>query len=81
MADDWRSAYFEQAKSDYQIFLKFIDLKDVPLCQKLHYLQMMTEKMAKGFQTPIGNGQYTNTHKVFVDFVNAAAKNKSLRRI
>ena len=81
MATDWRSAYFEQAKADYRLFLKIAKQEDVPLCQKLHYLQMTTEKMSKGFLTQPGGGKYSNTHKAFVDFVNTAAKNKSLRRI
>lgn len=51
MAKDWRSAYFQQAKSDFQLFEKIVGQADVPLCQKLHYLQMATEKMSKGFLT------------------------------
>jgi hypothetical protein len=68
MAVDWRSAYFLQAKSDYDVFNMLIK-KELPLCHQLHYLQMMTEKLSKGFLTPPGRGPYRNTHKAFVDFV------------
>lgn len=54
MANDWRGAYFQQAKSDYSLLLLIKEINDVPLCQKLHYLQMTTEKMSKGFLTPVG---------------------------
>ena len=47
---DWRTAYLEQAKSDYAMLLK-LNRDEAPLCHRLHYLQMTTEKMAKGFLT------------------------------
>lgn len=81
MATDWRSAYFEQAKSDYWLFRKFVEQDDVPLCQKLHYLQMTTEKMSKGFLTPAGYGKYNNTHNAFALFVVKAGDMNGLRRI
>ena len=79
MATDWRSAYFTQAEADYTLFRKLAKQEEVPLCQKLHFLQMATEKMAKGFLTPPGRGQYKNTHNAFVDFTRTAVANKSLR--
>ena len=81
MATDWRSAYFDQAKSDYRLFQKIIDAEDVPLCQKLHYLQMTTEKMSKGFLTSAGGEKYKNTHDAFVKFVETAADIRNLRDI
>lgn len=69
MAWDWRSSYLEQAKSDYKMF-KSID--QAPLCHSLHYLQMTTEKLAKGFLTQPGGGRYGKTHDAFVKFLRVA---------
>ena len=81
MATDWRSAYFQQAKSDYALFLRLVNQTDVPLCQKLHSLQMTTEKMSKGFLTSAGAGKYKNTLDVFVDFLQSAKNRPNLRRV
>ena len=69
MAWDWRSSYLEQAKSDYTMF-KSID--QAPLCHRLHYLQMTTEKLAKGFLTQPGGVRYGKTHDAFVKFMRVA---------
>ena len=74
MATDWRSAYFTQAEADYRLFRKLAKQDDVPLCQKLHYLQMTTEKMSKGFSTQPNSGKYPNTHKAFEEFIEDVAK-------
>ena len=70
MAWDWRSSYLEQAKSDYAMFS--LIRNQAPLCQSLHYLQMATEKMAKGFLTRPGGSRYGRTHDAFVRFMRAA---------
>jgi hypothetical protein len=46
--------------------------QDIPLCHKLHYLQMTTEKLAKGFETPHGGVEYKHTHDAFKRFVQTA---------
>ena len=66
---DWRSAYLEQAKSDFTMFQV---IQDAPLCHRLHYLQMATEKLAKGFLTPPGGARYGKTHDAFVRFLRVA---------
>lgn len=58
---DWRAAYFQQAKSDYEMLLKLMSEEGTPACQSLHYLQMTTEKLAKGFLTQPG-GLTTQKH-------------------
>lgn len=68
---DWRTAYLTQAKSDYAMLLKLIR-EEAPLCHRLHYLQMTTEKMAKGFLTNKGGPRYAKTHDAFVKFVRLA---------
>ena len=65
---DWRTAYLTQAKSDYDMLLKLIR-EEAPLCHRLHYLQMTTEKMAKGFLTQRGGSRYPKTHDAFRRFV------------
>lgn len=76
---DWRTGYLEQAKSDYAILELLRAASNVPLCQRLHYLQMATEKMAKGFLTPPGAGPYPKTHDAFVRFVRAARSRQYIR--
>lgn len=67
MAWDWRSAYLEQAKSDYAMFILIRD--QAPVCHSLHYLQMATEKLAKGFLTPPGGARYARTHDALIKFM------------
>ena len=81
MARDWRSAYFQQAHSDYRLFQKIAIQEDVPLCHKLHYLQMTTEKMAKGFLTPKGAGEYKRSHNAFGAFVRQSKMNSTLFKL
>lgn len=81
MAKNWRSAYFKQAKSDYQILLLLLDQTNVPLCQVLHYLQMTTEKMAKGFLTRSEHGEYEKVHDAFVRFVRVSKTRSEVRII
>lgn len=71
MPHDWRSAYLTQAKSDYEILKSLIAAK-APLCHRLHYLQMTTEKLAKGSLTLPGGARYPKTHDAFVKFVISA---------
>lgn len=81
MAVDWRAAYFQQAQSDYAMLLKLLADENVPLCQNLHYLQMTTEKLAKGFLIPPGGSRYPKTHDAFGRFVKRFAKlNPDLQR-
>ena len=54
---------------------------NVLLCQKLHYFQMTTEKMAKGFLTPTGSAKYSNTHDAFELFVRTAKVRANLQQI
>jgi len=47
----WRDAYFLQARSDYDAF-KELNKPGLPLCHRLHYLQMAAEKLAKAYLSP-----------------------------
>ncbi|MGI4789562.1 MAG: hypothetical protein ACRYFS_12005 [Janthinobacterium lividum] len=77
---DWRTAYLEQAKSDYAMLLKLIR-EEAPQCHRLHYLQMTTEKMAKGFLTQPGGVRYPKTHDALVTFIKLSAKRPDIRRV
>lgn len=70
MGADWRSAYLEQAKSDYDMFASVRDAS--PLCHSLHYLQMTTEKLAKGLLTEAGGARPAKTHDAFVRLMRTA---------
>ncbi|MEW6112548.1 MAG: hypothetical protein AB1664_10505 [Thermodesulfobacteriota bacterium] len=65
---NWRDAYLAQAWSDYQIF-RVLNKGRYPLCHKLHYLQMATEKLAKGFLYSSKGKPPQKTHYVFVRFL------------
>ena len=67
---DWRSACLEQAKSDYDMFASVRDT--APLCHSLHYLQMTTEKLAKGLLTEVGGPRPAKTHDAFVRLMRTA---------
>lgn len=45
---DWPSAFAAQAQADLAIW-EHLSSMDVPQCQKLHFLQMTCEKLAKAF--------------------------------
>lgn len=52
---DWRSAFIDQAISDYKVAVLLKENPGVPLCHVLHYLQMSLEKFSKGLMTPPGS--------------------------
>ena len=76
---DWRTALLKQARSDYEL-LNFLRLGDAPLCHQLHYLQMATEKLAKGFTTPRGGPPPPRVHRAFVRFVQSVRGDPQLQR-
>lgn len=80
MPADWRSAYLQQARSDHAMLLQLMK-EGAPLCHRLHYLQMTTEKLAKGLLTPPGDTAYERTHNAFVRFVRVAKVRPEVRRI
>jgi hypothetical protein len=47
----WRSAFLAQARSDNAV-RKLLNRERVEYAHQLHYLQMVAEKLAKGFMTP-----------------------------
>ena len=55
----WRIAYFRQAQSDNDI-RKLLNSRGAAYCHQLHYLQMFSEKLAKGWLT---SETATHTHR------------------
>ena len=64
--------YLVQARSDWSIFQL---LKRQAVCQQLHYLQMVTEKLGKAFFWR-GPGAENLGHAAFSRFVRAIATNR-----
>ena len=78
MAQDWRTAYFRQAQSDYET-LQLLEEVSAPFCQRLHYLQMATEKLAKGFATPPHGPQQPKVHRGYVQFLQQIKRRPELQ--
>jgi hypothetical protein len=75
--ETWRTAYWKQARSDLAVF----DAIDrYPLCQRLHYLQMATEKLAKAYLSPTDGGKPRRTHKAFVRFLQICRTDRRIRK-
>lgn len=51
-----------------------------PLCHQLHYLQMATEKLAKGFLCDPGNKRPPQVHNVLVCFLRIAKSRSEFRQ-
>lgn len=77
---DWQTAFLTQARSDFRVLQWLTDDSGFEDCHRLHYLQMTTEKMAKGSLTSLGGVRYPNSHNAFVRFVQIARFDKSIRR-
>lgn len=63
---NWRSAFLRQAASDEAV-RRLLERSGVEQCHRLHYLQMVTEKLAKGLLTEAGApNPPPPTHQAFV---------------
>ena len=78
MAQDWRDAYFRQARSDYET-LQLLEEGGASFCRRLHYLQMATEKAAKGFATAPGGPQQPKVHRGYVQFMQQIKRRTELQ--
>ena len=77
----WRTAYFRQAQNDYGVFRELKCRKDVAMCQKLHYLQMATEKLAKAFLSPCSGRPPPRVHVALCKFLNMSKGRPEIRRL
>ncbi len=75
----WHEAYLTQARSEYAIMEKLG--KDVEDCHRLHYLQMVTEKLSKAMLTPPGSKEPAKTsHVMFVRMLRTLKSSPEFRR-
>jgi len=75
----WRQAFLKQAISDYSVF-KELNKSQFPLCHKLHYLQMATEKLAKAYLCSPNGGPPPKIHNAFVRFLKVSKGRPEIRR-
>lgn len=76
---NWQDAYLTQAWSDFQVFRE-MNKSRYPICHSLHYLQMATEKLAKGFLCKRSGGPPKKTHYSLVSFLNVSRSQADWRR-
>lgn len=77
----WRTAYFRQAQNDYGMFRELGKRTDVAMCQKLHYLQMATEKLAKAFLSPPSGGSHPHVHDALCNLLKFCKQRPDIRRL
>lgn len=58
LSAQWRKAFAQQADSDKQVYEVLCKVPGLPVCHRLHYLQMFLEKLCKA-NIPLGS-----THNV-----------------
>lgn len=73
--DEYSQAFYEQARSDWDIYKLLAGDRNVRACHALHYLQMSCEKLAKAYRLREPNlstlEELTSGHTGFVSFVKA----------
>ena len=76
----WHEAYLAQARSEEGI-RKQLTAARVEYCHRLHYLQMVSEKLAKATLTPIGSPRPApTTHTAFVRMLQVIKGRRDIRR-
>jgi hypothetical protein len=78
----WRDAFFSQAWSDYTVFQAMNESR-FPRCHMLHYLQMTTEKLAKGYLCDFSgeDAPAKKTHIAFSLFLRLSKSKGSLHQL
>jgi hypothetical protein len=76
---NWREAFIRQARSEQAVRLKLGEAK-VEYAHRLHYLQMVCEKLAKAYQIRADEKEPPEfSHKVFVRFLQTLIGRKDMR--
>lgn len=75
---NWQEAFLAQAKSDYAIFI-LLNASKTPMCHKLHYLQMASEKLAKSFMCDSKGNPPPPTHQAISQFLRHSKTNRQIR--
>ena len=76
---NWRDAFLAQARSDAEIRI-LLNRKRCEYSHQLHYLQMVTEKLAKGLMASQNNAPPVKTHAAFVRCLQHIKGRPDLRR-
>ncbi|HET6251517.1 MAG TPA: hypothetical protein VFE47_27780 [Tepidisphaeraceae bacterium] len=75
----WHEAYLAQARSE-ELIRSQLKAARVPYCHRLHYLQMVTEKLAKAMLTPAGSSSPApTTHTAFVRMLQVIKGRREIR--
>lgn len=75
---DWRQAFIEQARSDNAV-RKLLNRQAVEYDHQLHYIQMASEKLARGYLADPRNPP-TRTHIGFVRYLRVLKRRPEIRR-
>lgn len=76
----WHQAYLVQARSDYAV-LKRLGAAGVENCHRLHYLQMVTEKISKAMLTPPNSKVPAQpSHRMFVRMLQVIKSRPEIRQ-
>jgi len=76
----WREAFLRQARSEHEVRRRLGDL-GVEYSHRLHYLQMVAEKLSKGMQAAPGHTDAPQlTHHSFVRLLQVLKRRPELRR-
>lgn len=77
---NWREAFFAQARSDNEV-RKILEVGELEYSHQLHYLQMTTEKLAKGLLTDSDQSDPPElSHVAFVKCLQVIKNNPGIRR-
>jgi hypothetical protein len=84
----WGDAFILQCRSDWRIYNEILvdpsrNKNVIDSCQKLHYLQMTTEKLGKAALLKSGNkiDEVCKSHLAFVKFLRSTKKNQKIANI
>lgn len=76
----WREAFLVQARSDHALFERLAALR-AEACHRLHYFQMVTEKLAKAWLTgPEAGRPPKPVHAAFVRMLQVIKSQPAVRR-
>lgn len=69
--------YLVQARSDWEVYKLLSQIKGLPICHELHYLQMCVEKLAKAYLWK-NRGAAHLGHAALTKFIRAIAQNRDV---
>ena len=78
---NYAAAFYRQAQSDWEVYLRLTQMLDVPRCHELHYLQMACEKLAKAYRLrdlDADVDDLATKHAGFMKFINAFLRSPRL---